>query len=222
MKRILFTAAFLFSICTLKQANAQLNISLNVNVGSQPDWGPTGYDHVEYYYLPDIDCYYYVPGKQFVYQNGSQWVWRSSLPPQYSNYDLYNSYKVVVNKPKPYINNTDYRSRYSSYKGRHDQSLIRDSKDQKYKRSNGDNNRPQVNKPAQGRPNNNNNKPTQNRPTQNRPTQNRPTQNQPTNNQKPGRSTDDHRPATDNHSTPQKQKPTGGRGEGKKDDNGHH
>ena len=106
MKKLFFAAAFFVSLLTMKQADAQISISLNLNIDSQPTWGPTGYDHVEYYYLPDIDCYYYVPGKQFVYQSGSRWIWASSLPPQYSNYDLYGGYKVVVNKPKPYLQNT--------------------------------------------------------------------------------------------------------------------
>lgn len=41
--------------------NAKAQVSLNINIGSQPVWGPTGYDHVDYYYFPDIDAYYYVP-----------------------------------------------------------------------------------------------------------------------------------------------------------------
>lgn len=194
MKKLIFALVFLFSLFTLKQAGAQVSISLNLNIGSQPAWGPTGYDHVEYYYLPDIDCYYYVPGQQFVYQNGSQWVWRSSLPPQYSNYDLYNGYKVVVNKPKPYLRSTVYRTKYSSYKGRRDQPMIRDSRDAKYKR------------PA------NNGRPPVNRPTPNRPATN----------QKPGRSANDHRPASNNHQAPQKSKPGDRHEDDKKDDKGHH
>jgi len=146
MKKIIFAAALLFCAFVARHADAQVSVSLSLNIGSQPDWGPTGYDHVDYYYLPDIDCYYYVPSKQFVYKSGSQWVWKSSLPSQYSNYDLYKSYKVVVNKPKPYMHDNDYRTRYSSYKNRHDQPLIRDSHDDKYKRPAG-NNRPEQRKP---------------------------------------------------------------------------
>lgn len=116
------------------KANAQLSIS--INIGTQPSWGPTGYDHVDYYYLPDIDCYYYVPGKVFYYQRGSAWVSSTSLPPQYRNFDLYNSYKVVVNGVnKPYLNDRVYRTKYASYKGHRGQPLIRDSKDSKYRRN---------------------------------------------------------------------------------------
>ncbi len=45
---------------------AAAQISINVNIGSQPLWGPVGYDHVDYYYLPDIESYYSVPRQQFI------------------------------------------------------------------------------------------------------------------------------------------------------------
>jgi hypothetical protein len=111
---------------------AQVGISLNFNVDRQPVWGPTGYDHVEYYYLPDIETYYNVPQHRFFYYEGGRWVGRSQLPSRYRNYDLYNSYKVVVNEREPYRNHKMYRDQYSSYKGRHDQQVIRDSRDSKY------------------------------------------------------------------------------------------
>lgn len=41
--------------------NAQIRISINANIVSQPVWGPTGYDYARYYYLPDIDAYYSIP-----------------------------------------------------------------------------------------------------------------------------------------------------------------
>ncbi|HVW98769.1 MAG TPA: hypothetical protein VHA56_22570 [Mucilaginibacter sp.] len=193
MKKLFFAAALSLCMVGLQHVKAQVSISLNLNIGSQPDWGPTGYDHVEYYYLPDIDCYYYVPGKQFVYRSGSQWVWRSSLPPQYSNYNLYNSYKVVINKPKPYAHDDDYRRQYASYKGRHDQPMIRDSHDEKYKHR--DNGRPKLNKPAT---------------------------NHPTAIKTPQRPSPEHRPESGSRPVPEKSKPGKGHDNGKKEGHGHH
>ena len=112
--------------------NAQLRVNLGFNVDRQPVWGPTGYDHVEYYYLPDIDAYYNVPQRRFYTHEGGRWIGRSSLPSRYRNFDLYNSYKVVVNEPTPYRNHEKYRDQYASFKGRHDQQAIRDSRDTKY------------------------------------------------------------------------------------------
>lgn len=111
---------------------AQVSVQLSANVGSQPVWGPSGYDRVEYYYLPDIETYYYVPQRRFYYYEGGRWVGRSRLPSRYRNYDFYNSYKVVLNEQKPYRNHKMYRDQYSSYRGRHDQPVIRDSRDERY------------------------------------------------------------------------------------------
>lgn len=112
--------------------NAQLSISLNFNVDNQPAWGPTGYDYVEYYYMPDIEVYYYVPQRRFYFFEGGRWMSGTSLPHRYRGFDLYSSYKVVVNDRTPYRRHDTYRERYSSYKGRRDQAFIRDSRDSRY------------------------------------------------------------------------------------------
>ena len=116
-------------ICT--PASAQFRV--NINIGSQPVWGPVGYDHVDYYYLPDIETYYYVPTRQFVYFNNGRWIYSTSLPYRYRNYDLNRGYKVVVNQPRAYQNFSVHRaeySRYRNYGGR--QMIIRNSNDPRY------------------------------------------------------------------------------------------
>ena len=119
-------------VLLMSTANAQLSISLGFNVDRQPVWGPTGYDHVEYYYMPDIDVYYNVPQQRYFYNSGGRWVSGSTLPSRYRGYDMYNSYKVVINERTPYRNAQRYRDQYASFKGRHDQQPIRDSRDTKY------------------------------------------------------------------------------------------
>lgn len=109
------------------QAKAQL--SINVNIGSQPLWGPVGYDYVDYYYMPDIECYYHVPKRQFIYMEGSRWRFSSSLPSRYRGYNLYDGYKVVVNSYRNY----DYdRTYYSRYRNVRNQPVIRYSNDSRY------------------------------------------------------------------------------------------
>jgi hypothetical protein len=129
MRYILILIAALLLSSSL---SAEVSVSLNFNLDRQPIWGPTGYDRVEYYYLPDMDMYYNVPQQKYYYSDRGNWRSGSSLPRRYRNVDLYNSYKVVVNEPTPYRNDAKNREQYASYKGRHDQETIRDSRDQKY------------------------------------------------------------------------------------------
>ncbi|WDF65758.1 hypothetical protein [Flavobacterium sp. KACC 22763] len=99
MKTIKLAIAGLF----LLVANAtQAQVSINVNIGNPPAWGPVGYTDMEYYYLPDIEAYYDVRAAQFIYFGGGRWVRTTYLPRQYRNYDLYGGYKVVL---------TDYHGR---------------------------------------------------------------------------------------------------------------
>ncbi|MDN3582299.1 hypothetical protein [Mucilaginibacter flavus] len=131
MKKIILTAAIVLGFLSIKPASAQ--ISLSINIGSQPEWGPTGYDRADYYYMPDIDSYYDVNAHQYVYFNNNVWIHSAALPPRYSNYDVYHGYKVVVNERTPWVHNTVYRTRYASYRGRRDQTVIRDSREVKYR-----------------------------------------------------------------------------------------
>jgi len=133
MRRIYFTVLLAGTLLVLAAPlKSQVHFNVNLNIGSQPVWGPVGYDEVQYYYLPDIDSYYYVPQHRFYYNDGGRWIYSSSLPTRYRTYDLYNSYKVVVNEREPWRHHETYREKYSSYKGRHDQQIIRDSHDEKY------------------------------------------------------------------------------------------
>jgi hypothetical protein len=120
------------TVLALSAVQAQVGIRLNFNVDRQPVWGPTGYDHVEYYYLPDIESYYNVPQHKFYYNEGGRWIGRSQLPARYHDYDLYSAHKVVVNERSPFRNHKMYRDQYLSFKDHHDQEPIRDSRDSKY------------------------------------------------------------------------------------------
>jgi hypothetical protein len=126
MKKILFSAALVLSCLFVKTADAQVQVNLGVNLGSQPDWGPVGYETVNYYYIPDIDAYYDVPARRYVYLSNNAWIYSPSLPPAYRNYNIYNGYKVVVNSPKPWTNHNFYKTKYVGYKGRK-QVVLRDN-----------------------------------------------------------------------------------------------
>jgi hypothetical protein len=139
MKKIILAAALMIGCSMYQKAEAQISFSLGLNIGSQPDWGPVGYDHASYYYMPDVDAYYDVPNHQYVYYSSNRWVRASVLPSRY-NFDPYNSYKVVINERNPWERANVYRTRYATYKGRR-QVIIRDSREAKYNKHWQDRNR---------------------------------------------------------------------------------
>jgi hypothetical protein len=96
----------------------QSQVSINVNLGVQPSWGPVGYSSVDYYYIPDVQAYYDVRATQFIFLNGGTWIRSSRLPQQYRNYDLNRGYKVVLNDyhgTRPFSQFKFHKQKY--YKG---------------------------------------------------------------------------------------------------------
>lgn len=129
MRKIFFLALAMIGFIA---HSAQSQVNINVNIGAQPAWGPVGYDHVDYYYLPDIESYYYVPSRQFIYLSNGNWVFATSLPGRYRNYNLYNGYKVVINSPRPYLHFREHRVKYSRYKHNRSQAIIYRSNNPRY------------------------------------------------------------------------------------------
>lgn len=138
--KIIKLVAVAFVLFIAGAANGQ--VSLNVNIGTPPLWGPVGYSEAQYYYLPDVEAYYDIPSSMFIYYEGSSWVRRSYLPSRYRNYDLYNGYKVVMNDyhgRTPYYNYKEYRTKYAKgYRGQTQRTIGnrpgRGNNDQKYYR----------------------------------------------------------------------------------------
>jgi len=125
MKKVLISALFVFTTFVFSnRSDAQVKVNVNINIGDQPEWGPAGYDYAEYYYLPDIETYYYVPRRQFVYLNGGRWIFSPGLPPRYANYNLYNGYKVVFKSPDAYRNYDSHKVRYARYRNYNNRQVI--------------------------------------------------------------------------------------------------
>jgi hypothetical protein len=92
---------------------------------------------VNYYYLPDINAYYNVVTAQYIYLLNNRWHFASTLPGYYRNYNIYNSYKVVVNRKNPYQNNKYDIEHYGMYKGHSPQPMLRDNNAYRAMRNNG-------------------------------------------------------------------------------------
>ncbi|WP_432710244.1 hypothetical protein [Pedobacter sp.] len=114
MKRLIVFALLGFAALSVKPAKAQ--VSVNINIGAQPDWGPRGYNYVDYYYLPEIESYYYVPTRKFIYFSGGNWRHSKNLPSRYRGYNLHHGRKVVINSHRPYLHHNNYKKRYASHK----------------------------------------------------------------------------------------------------------
>jgi hypothetical protein len=131
MRKVLLSSGIMLALVFIfRTSNAQ--VSLSVNIGVQPEWGPEGYDYVDYYYMPQYEAYYYVPERKFVYLDGSRWIFATALPPRFGTVNLFSTYKVVINEPKAYMHFNDDKVKYVKYKGGGKQVVIRDSKDPKY------------------------------------------------------------------------------------------
>lgn len=125
MKKML--VSLLLSVATMTIVNtSQAQVSVNINTGVQPAWGPAGYNYAEYYYMPDIETYYYVPRKEFAYKSDDKWVFSPNLPQRHSGYDLYAGHKVVLTTPDAYKNFNTHKVRYAKYKNHKGQVTLKD------------------------------------------------------------------------------------------------
>ncbi|MBC7947514.1 MAG: hypothetical protein H7Y42_06515 [Chitinophagaceae bacterium] len=127
MKKIIIGAVVFLSAAMFTTASAQLRVNTSNNVDAQPKWGQGVSDYVEYYYLPDIDAYYFVPRKQFIYQKDGHWAFSSSLPADSKNFDLRSGNKVVVNQAGAYRYNAQHKIRYAGGSGVEAKSSVKAS-----------------------------------------------------------------------------------------------
>lgn len=113
----LMIIGILFFVVSITKAQ----VTVNVNLGNPPEWGPVGYTEVRYYYLPDIEAYYDVETSVFIYFGNGVWIRDRFLPTRYRNYDLYGGYKVVMTDYRgnaPYHNFKEYKVKYKKgYRG---------------------------------------------------------------------------------------------------------
>jgi hypothetical protein len=128
IKTTILFLAFVFASATL--VDAQVRVSVNIHL--QPQWGPATYDYAEYYFLPELGIYYNIPQHLFIYPVGNHWKYSPKLPPAYRRYDLYNTYKIVLNSPRPFLHHKENLRKYGNYQGKQQKS-IRDYKEANYR-----------------------------------------------------------------------------------------
>ena len=111
----LFVLGLLFSTASHAQ------VSVNVNLGTPPVWAPAEKVETQYYYLPEIDSYYDVPAKRFLYVKNGGWVRAEKLPTKYSNYNLRKGKVIFLTDYRgnaPYVYHKKHKVKYvtSRYK----------------------------------------------------------------------------------------------------------
>lgn len=109
-------AAILVLVMVFARCGPSSQISAGVQY-SNPPWAPPYYSGVRYYYLPDIEAYYDLSDRDFVYLDQGQWLFSPALPPIYSEYDLYNGFVVALssNVYEPWMHHQYYLSHYPRY-----------------------------------------------------------------------------------------------------------
>jgi hypothetical protein len=116
MKKAVLLLLVIGTALTQETLTAQVRFNVNINIGGgRPAWGLPGNYAGDYYYFPEIDTYYDIPHRQFVYWNNGNWAFGYELPYWYRGYDLYRGYKVVINEPRPYLRCEVYRDRYRGW-----------------------------------------------------------------------------------------------------------
>lgn len=127
MKNLKYLLA-LWLLTFATEINAQATVGINVGA---PNWASGAPAKTNYYYLPDIETYYDVPQRQYIYMNNGAWTRTSTLPTRYKGYNLYTSRPVYLTDYKgntPYVL---YKEHKVKYKGKawkrngHDNGLHR-------------------------------------------------------------------------------------------------
>lgn len=115
MKKVIFYSSIILAVCSVAESKAQVRVDVNVG---RPVYVVPAPVPVSYYYLPDIEAYYYVPQKIYYYRDRGQWVSNRRLP-GYRSYNVYNVRHIQVHEERPYLRHNYYRSRYHAGPGHH-------------------------------------------------------------------------------------------------------
>ncbi|TBX70110.1 hypothetical protein EZL74_05030 [Flavobacterium silvisoli] len=113
-KLVLLVALFAATVSSKAQ------VSVNVNIGTPPVWAPAAPVEVQYYYLPDIEVYYDVPARCYIYLRKGKWHRSAVLPARYRGYDLYHGHTVYLTDyhgRTPYVYYNEHRVKYVGNKG---------------------------------------------------------------------------------------------------------
>jgi hypothetical protein len=141
MKKSIAIIAIVLGGLSIQPAMAQFSISINIGKPQIAYNSPVNVS-ASFYYLPDVDCYYDLGRKQYVYNHNGSWKYAQKLPSRYSNFDLRTARKVQINEKAPYARHNDFKSKYGVNQSRNSQSVYKNnSNDSRFDNRRADNNR---------------------------------------------------------------------------------
>ena len=118
LKKMMIVVVMLFSVSMFSGCDLY-----TYSVGSvhsrydNPEWAPPYSEGVRYYYLPDIEAYYDLSARQFVYLSNGRWYDSPQCPSVYAGFDLNNCFAIAldVNVYQPWMHHQYYVSHYPRY-----------------------------------------------------------------------------------------------------------
>lgn len=112
MKKLLLTV---IGIALFSITNTNAQVAVNVNFGTPPAWAPADRVQTQYYYLPEIDTYYDVPQRKYIYRSNNTWIRSNALPSRHRNYNLKGGKVVYITDYRgnaPYVYHSKHRTKY--------------------------------------------------------------------------------------------------------------
>jgi len=110
---VVLLSASMFSGCMM-MAHARIVTTANYE---NPQWAPPYYSGARYYYLPDLELYYDLGAREYIFLMDGRWNYSPYVPAIYRNYDLNNCFSVVLNVDvyRPWLHHQYYVSHYPRY-----------------------------------------------------------------------------------------------------------
>jgi len=107
-------SVFIFTGCGLLSTSMYYGVQTSYD---NPQWAPPYYSGARYYYLPDIECYYDLSTREFIFLNDGQWRYSPNIPSLYAGYDLNSCFAILlnVNVYRPWMHHQYYVSHYPRY-----------------------------------------------------------------------------------------------------------
>jgi hypothetical protein len=109
-QKIILPIALLMAMFT-----SQAQVSVNVTIGTPPVWAPAAPVTVAYYYLPDIQVYYDVPARTYIYFGNGAWRRSRFLPARYRGYNLAQGHTIYLSDyhgRTPYAHFKEHKIKY--------------------------------------------------------------------------------------------------------------